>query len=325
MNSLRKFQSKIKLAAASLLLIPFNVISQDAVKSDPTQRDAFTRIFDYDTTTWLLIFLFLIMALAIYILATALHAVLKHYTHSEQSQSEAQVTKKKPAKSKESFWTMFDRNFLTRAVPVEREKDVMLDHDYDGIKELDNSLPPWWVWGFVVTIIFAVIYLLSYHVAGTGKLQLEEYYDEIALAKAAKAERIKLSGENITEENVVFLTDATALSEGKNIYVKNCVACHLADGGGQVGPNFTDEYWIHGGAAKNIFNTITEGVPAKGMISWKSQLTPKQIQQVASYIHTFQGTKPAIPKDPEGEKWVENVAAVTDSAKATTDSTVVKK
>jgi len=135
---------------------------------------------------------------------------------------------------------------LMGSVPVTQEADILLDHDYDGIKELDNNLPPWWKWGFYATILFSFVYLIGYHVTGTGKLQLEEYNDELALAAKAKEERMKNSAENITEENVTMLTDAGAISKGKEIFTKNCAACHAADGGGMVGPNLTDEYWLHG-------------------------------------------------------------------------------
>lgn len=210
---------------------------------------------------------------------------------------------------------------LMGSVPVTQEADILLDHDYDGIKELDNNLPPWWKWGFYATILFSFIYLIGYHVTGTGKLQLEEYNDELALAAKAKEERMKNSAENITEENVTMLTDAGAISKGKEIFTKNCAACHAADGGGMVGPNLTDEYWLHGGGIKNIFKTVTYGVPAKGMISWQSQLSPKQIQEVSSFVWSLQGTKAAAPKEQEGEKWTESSTASNTDSSATAQAT----
>ena len=206
---------------------------------------------------------------------------------------------------------------LMGSVPVTQEEDILLDHDYDGITELDNTLPPWWKWGFYATILFSFVYLIGYHVTGTGKLQLEEYNDELALAAKAKEERMKNSAENITEENVTMLTDAGAINKGKEIFTKNCAACHAADGGGMVGPNLTDEYWLHGGGIKNIFKTVTYGVPAKGMISWQSQLSPKQIQEVSSFVWSLQGTKSAAPKEQEGEKWTESPSASNTDSSAT--------
>jgi cytochrome c oxidase cbb3-type subunit 3 len=199
-------------------------------------------------------------------------------------------------------------------VPVQQEADVMMDHDYDGIRELDNQLPPWWKWGFYFTILFAVFYLYYYHVSGQGKLQLGEYADELKQAQIAAEERKEHSANFITDANVNAFTSQKEISEGKNIFMKNCIACHGNAGQGNVGPNLTDDYWLHGGGIKNIFHTITEGVPIKGMISWKTQLAPKQIQEVASFVLTLHGTNPQGAKEPQGEIWTEQ--AKTDSIAA---------
>jgi cytochrome c oxidase cbb3-type subunit 3 len=124
----------------------------------------------------------------------------------------------------------------------------------------------------------------------------------------------------VNSETVIALTDADAISAGQGIYIQNCVACHGQKGEGSVGPNLTDEYWIHGGGIKNVFKTVQNGVPAKGMISWKSQLSPKQIQQVSSFILTFQGTKPDNGKAPQGDIWKEEVAAVDSTVVTVKDS-----
>ena len=203
--------------------------------------------------------------------------------------------------SNESFLNRVMKN-LTDAVPVEREEEVMTDHDYDGIVELDNNLPPWWVAMFYVTIGFSIVYILHFHILGTGELQEEEYKTEMAVAKA-EVEAYRATLENsVDETNVTALDDAARLASGKTIFEANCAACHAADGGGGVGPNLTDEYWIHGGDVKSIFKTVKNGVPSKGMIAWKSQLSPGQIQEVSSYILTLVGTSPANPKEPQGDK-----------------------
>jgi len=194
------------------------------------------------------------------------------------------------------------RQALTKSTPIEREQEIMLDHDYDGIRELDSKIPPWFAWLFVLTILFGVYYMLNYHVFATGKLSHEEYEQEMSIAAAEKEALIK-SGALVNEETVTQLTDAADLQSGKQIFETNCIACHAADGGGIVGPNLTDKYWIHGGGIKNVFKTIKYGVPDKGMISWQSQLNAKQIQDVASYVLSLQGTKPANPKPPEGTIW----------------------
>jgi len=197
------------------------------------------------------------------------------------------------------------RRVITKTTPVETENDLLLDHDYDGIRELDSQIPPWFLWLFYLTITFAVIYMLDYHVFNSSPLQDAEYQLQV---KQAEIERAALmnSGAFLNEESVTLLTDAAAIDAGKQIFVANCVACHAADGGGLVGPNLTDDYWIHGGGVKNIFKTIKYGVTAKGMIAWQTQLNPKQMQDVASYIVTLHGTTPATPKQPEGTIWKES-------------------
>jgi len=196
---------------------------------------------------------------------------------------------------------------LTKSTPIEREKDIMFDHDFDGIKELDSKIPPWFSWLFIITIIFAAYYMIDYHIIGSGQVQYDEYAQEVKIASLEREALIK-SGAFVNEETVTLLSDATALDAGKNIFQTNCIACHAADGGGIVGPNLTDDYWIHGGGIKNVFKVIKYGVVAKGMISWQTQLNPNQMQEVSSYVLSLQGTTPAAPKQPEGEIWVEEKA-----------------
>ncbi|MBI2417997.1 MAG: c-type cytochrome [Ignavibacteriales bacterium] len=207
---------------------------------------------------------------------------------------------------------------MTKATPIDQEAQVMLDHDYDGIKELDNVLPPWWKYLFYVTIVFSVIYILNYHITNVWALSEGEYKEEIKLAEIQRAELMG-SGAFITEKNVTALTDPASLALGSEIFKKNCAACHGFKGEGLVGPNMTDEFWINGGGIKNIFRTVTNGVPEKGMLSWKAQLNPKAIQEVGSYILSLYGTNPPNPKAPQGTKWVDVASA--DSTKAVVDST----
>ena len=211
---------------------------------------------------------------------------------------------------------------LNRGVPVEQEKDIMMDHDYDGIRELDNTVPPWFNLLFYGSILIAIIYMVDYHVLGSGNVMVDEYVEEIKIANEKREELIK-SGAFINENNVTLLTDAAELEKGKQIYNVNCTPCHGPDAGGTVGPNLTDENWIHGGGIKNVFRTVTEGVPIKGMIPWKTMLTPKQIQEVSSYVLSLQGTKPPTGKPPEGNLWIDSVKTGSDSLK-TGDSLKVK-
>ena len=196
---------------------------------------------------------------------------------------------------------------LTDAIPLEREHEVMMDHEYDGIRELDNNLPPWWVWMFYVTIAFAFVYMVYFHVLPYGQSQEEQYIAEVEAAEEAKAAYLAMAKNLVDESNVEMLSTESDLNAGKAIFVEKCQQCHAADGGGGVGPNLTDEYWIHGGSIQDIFKTVKYGVPAKGMISWESQLRPNEMAQVSSYIKSLMGTQPANPKEPQGDVWVEQV------------------
>lgn len=214
------------------------------------------------------------------------------------------------------FWAKFT-NELTDAVPIEEEEEIDLDHDYDGIRELDNNLPPWWKWMFYVSIIWSVGYLFHYHVLGNGQLQLEEYETEMAEAEKAREEYLKKAANLVDENNVTVLTEASDLAKGKSIFDLNCAACHRKDGGGEIGPNLTDEYWINGGGISNIFSVIKYGRPQKGMISWQAQLKPLEMQQVSSYIVSMQGSNPDNPKEPQGEIWIDENAPAGEASDST--------
>ena len=203
--------------------------------------------------------------------------------------------------------SMFDllNSTLTDNVAIEDESNVMLDHDYDGIRELDNNLPPWWKYMFYGTIIFAFVYLIRFHITGGGKLAAEEYEIEMAEAEVAKAAVMAEAGEQVNEETVTYLIAEGDLAKGAAIYQGNCATCHMASGGGGAGPNLTDENWIHGGGISNVFKSIKYGIPAKGMIAWQSQFNAEQIQQVASYVLSLQGTNPGDGIAPQGEVWVD--------------------
>ncbi len=213
------------------------------------------------------------------------------------------------APARESFFTTLRKKYWEDAVPIEREHEILSHHDFDGIRELDNRLPPWWVNLFVITIVWAVVYMYYYHWGGGGPLSGEEYKIEMEQAKKQQAVALAGKANAVDESNVVALTDSGDLGEGELIFKNNCAACHGQKGEGMVGPNFTDEYWIHGGGIKNVFKTIKYGVPDKGMISWQSQLKPSDMQKVASYILTLKGTNPPNPKAPQGTIWTEEAAA----------------
>lgn len=196
---------------------------------------------------------------------------------------------------------------LTDAVPIEREEEVLTSHEYDGIRELDNNLPPWWVALFYGCIAFAVIYLIYFHVLSIGPLQAEEYDIQMAAAEAAleelRAEQAE-DGELIDENNVTLISDEGELSAAGKTYMQYCSACHGNAGQGGVGPNLTDNYWLHGGDVQDVFHTIKYGVPEKGMISWQGQLSPEQMQGLSSYIlQTLVGSNPPNQKEPQGDPY----------------------
>lgn len=204
---------------------------------------------------------------------------------------------------------------MQETVPVEEEKYIMIDHEYDGIRELDNNLPLWWRYMFYATIAFSVIYLVRYHMAG-GSLQGDEYKKELADAAVQKEEYRKKHAEEV-DETTVTMMDPSGISAGKTLFTENCRACHGGAGEGGIGPNLTDDHWLHGGGIKNIFKTIKYGWPDKGMKSWQAELRPLQIQQVASYIMSLHGTNPPGAKEPQGEIYKdEGAPAANDSLKA---------
>jgi cytochrome c oxidase cbb3-type subunit 3 len=221
------------------------------------------------------------------------------------------------------FWDKFNAS-----VSVESEAAVMTDHEYDGIRELDNALPPWWKYGFYLTIVWSVVYLAYYHISN-GPSSKQEYDAQIAEG-VRQVEEYRAKAKNLVDEtNVTLLSDAGDLAAGKAAFVQYCAVCHSADGGGIVGPNLTDKFWIHGGDVKDIFKTIKYGVQGKGMKSWTQELSPVMMAQVTSYVKSLQGTTPAAPKAPEGKEFVEAAAAAspadtTAAAPADTTAAPVK-
>ena len=263
---------------------------------------------------------FLFLLIAIEIVVSAVDKVTYHLL-SEEQKKQLEEAQSLPFTEGAFYQSIMKK--LTRSKEIEEEHDVMLDHDYDGIKELDNVLPPWWVNLFYLTIIFAFVYLVRFHIFNDYN-QASEFETEMAIAKA-EVEKYKLTAPDLMDkEKVTLLTDANALAEGKSIFEAKCVACHKSDGGGSIGPNLTDNHWILGGGIKNVFNTIMEGGrEGKGMVPWKTEIKPSDIQKVASYVLSLQGTNPKDGKTPEGDVWVDENAPKMETIKDTTvtDST----
>ena len=190
---------------------------------------------------------------------------------------------------------------LTDAIPIEEEGSILLDHDYDGIKELDNNLPPWWKYGFYVTIVWAIGYLFYYQILEIGHLQAAEYQAEMEAGDRADAEYKAAHPELITADNVVLLEDPSSIAQGKSVYTTYCFSCHMEGGKGGIGPNLTDKNWIYDGDIKGVFTTITNGAK-NGMVAWKEFIPADDIQAVASYILQLEYQAPPIGKAPQGDK-----------------------
>ena len=217
----------------------------------------------------------------------------------------------------------FDRLYqylIGREVKKGKQLDVMINHEYDGIQELDNDMPPWFKYLFYLTIGIAVVYMMVFHVFEIAPLSGQEYLDEMAQAEKDKTEYMKKAAFTIDENNVTLAESAEDLAEGKGIFIQYCAACHGQLGEGKVGPNFTDKFWIHGGSINDLFKTIKYGVPEKGMISWQSQLNPRQMREVSSYILTLQGTNPPNQKEAQGVEYIPAGVAPVDSTAVPVDS-----
>ncbi len=209
---------------------------------------------------------------------------------------------------------------INASVAVEKEKDILLDHNYDGIRELDNALPPWWKYSFYISIVWAACYLFYFYIGG-GPSSHDEYVAEVQQAKIDVDAYNKKNALNVDESNVQF-ADAAGITEGKDIFKTTCAACHGNFGEGLVGPNLTDDYWIHGGTANDLFKTVKYGWPAKGMKSWATDLSAVQIKNVISFIHSIHGTNPPNAKAPQGDLFTEAGIVKTDSTiVAVADST----
>lgn len=186
---------------------------------------------------------------------------------------------------------------LTDIVPIEEEHTILMHHEYDGIKELDNNLPPWWVWGFYATIVFAVVYMFNYHIFHASDLQIAEYNNEMKRAEKEVSAYLDKMAMNVDENSVTLMVESSDLTVGRTLYEVNCVSCHNPAGEGNIGPNLTDKNWIYGFDIKTVFTTIKNGTP-KGMPEHNSKLNPVQLQQVSSYVLSL---KEAKGKEPQGE------------------------
>jgi cytochrome c oxidase cbb3-type subunit 3 len=217
------------------------------------------------------------------------------YTAPEAATKPApEIVTKKP---KGEVWTK-----LMSLRPLSEEKDMIMEHEYDGIQELDNPTPAWFMYLFYGSIIFAIGYLLNYHVFHTGQLQYQEYQTEVKQADIAKQAFLSKSANRVDENTAKLVSDPAIITAGQGIFKANCAACHGEHAQGVVGPNLTDDYWLHGNKINDLFKIIKYGVAAKGMPTWEKVLSPKQIADVANYVKSLHGTTPAGAKEPQGTK-----------------------
>jgi cytochrome c oxidase cbb3-type subunit 3 len=246
-----------------------------------------------DPLLWIIYLVLGLLLLITYVLYL-ISRELKRYVSGESATEEAKMWDGR------SSWEK-----IFQIKPVGTDKDTMIDEPHDGIYELDNPPPPWFMFLFYGCIVIAVIYFVRFSISDYGYTQEEEYVAEMQAAEMKQIANISEEDLNIDESNVVALTDVATIQAGRKVYIQNCKVCHADGGKGLTGPNLTDEYWKHGGGAVNVFKTIKYGVIEKGMASWKGTLNPKKMQEVTSYIISLQGSNPDGAKGPEGEKWVE--------------------
>jgi cytochrome c oxidase cbb3-type subunit 3 len=308
-----KTGTTVKTIATLLILTPFFTQAQTTAVPETT-----TSIGGLSTVTFFL--LISVITTELIVILVMAWFVKRFLTKEKEVVAMHSVVKEKKVDAK-AWWDK-----LNKFRPVEQEAAIDLGHNYDGIRELDNKLPPWWLYGFYVTILFGVIYLWRYHVAETAPLSKGEY--EIAMKKAdeQKAAYLSKSANNIDENTVKLLTDPAAITAGKNIFIQACAACHTKEGAGLVGPNLTDDYWMHGGSVKDIFKTIKYGWPEKGMKSWKDDYSPVQMAQLTSFIKSLHGTNPPNPKEKQGDLYIEeSIVPAKDTAATNVKDTVAVK
>ena len=290
MSSLPLNDGVVKKGVLSVLMLFF--ISFSAMAQDETPVRAITGT---DLLLYILLgVLFFIAILVVILLVNALS--LMQQISAKEGQSKAIFS--------EHWW----KKFAGMGIAIKDEQQILIEgHDYDGIQELDNRMPPWLQSLFVATIVIAIGYS-AYYFGGFGDMQIAELEKDIARAEVEKKAYIEKVGASMDENSVTLLSDPASIGQGQALFTEKCAACHGPDGGGTVGPNLTDAYWLHGGSINDLFKVIKYGVPEKGMISWEKQLSPTDIQKVASFVLSIKGTKPANPKEPQGELVDDKVA-----------------
>jgi len=246
---------------------------------------------------------FLVFVFVIIVVANLARRLMILQSEQILEESGVELKSHKTYEPEESLWERLNKK-AWNLIPMSAEQTIDLGHDFDGIRELDNKLPPWWLGLFYGCIVFAGVYYYYYHWSGNEWTSQQEYFAEMEIGEELKSKYLDKMANAVNEKNVEILESAEDIASGESVFKMNCAACHGQQGQGLVGPNLTDEYWVHGGGVKNIFKTIKYGVPEKGMIAWNTQLRPQTMQQLASYILTLEGTNPPNPKAQEGKLYV---------------------
>ena len=291
---------KIMASTIVLLGLSQNVRAESSLVAGLQDVEWLSSIMDILLENIVVFLAGLIILFALLVMYRTLMVVLEHEKRKAYEEAGIEIQDPSTVERGPSLWSqMMDK--LTAAVPVSREKEVDLGHEFDGIRELDNRLPPWWLGLFYGSILFAFVYIYYYHFSGNEWSSRGEYEEEVAAAeRAARIYRMQ-QADVVDEENVQFLTDELALEQGEVVFQSNCATCHGEKGEGGVGPNLTDPYWIHGGTINDVFSVIKYGVPEKGMVSWQAQIRPSAMEKIASFIMTLQGTEPPGGKEKEGK------------------------
>ncbi len=311
-------KTKLPKVFPVLLVATLLLAAQAASAQDASSQQAVQEVAKAGTPLAPLYYvLYSVLAVQI-IIITFLIVMIKRFTEELLPEKKRKLASESMLKR---WWIRFG-NKLTKAVPLANEEEVVMDHEYDGIRELDNALPPWWKYGFYITIGVAIIYFLNYSVLDYGKNPTQEYAAQMAQAQVEK-ENYEANNKDKIDENNVPMADAAGLAAAKEIFTTKCFACHGKQGEGGAGPNLTDDYWLHKGSLNDVYQSIKHGYPDKGMQAWSTVYTPKEISFLASYIETLHGTNPPNAKAPQGDLY-KNAPGGNSSTTASSDSALKK-